>query len=407
MKLYHLIILTLSFSILLSCTGKQPDESQKEESAKQGSTKEGSDIEDPVTANTATAVPELALTQVQMQAVDITIGPIVQKNLNSIVKANGQLAVPPQNKADVSVLSGGLLRQIAVFEGQRVKKGQVLATIENQELIRIQQDYLSAKNSFSYVDAEYKRQQQLKEAGAGTGKFFQSAQANYNSERSKITAYESQLRQLGVSPAKISSGHIVSQFPLLSPISGTVGQISANTGAFVQPGTSIMEVVDNSKIHCDLIVFEKDLMKVSVGQSVDFQLTNQENQQIKGTINGINKSFENESKGVIVHAVIANPAKLNLIPGMYVTALISVGNQLAAAVPTDALVHSEGKDYIFIVEKKDKELVYFKKTEVKTGVTELGYVQVTPLKKLADHIEVATKGAFYLQSKSAGGAEEE
>jgi len=376
----------LSVVLLSSCTGKQEKEPAAE-TEKQASTN------------------DLTLNSQQMQSVGITVGPLEQKDLSTVVKATGQLAVPPQNKADVSVLSGGIIRTIGVLEGQQVKKGQVLATIENQELIRIQQDYLTAKNSFSYVQAEYNRQTQLKEAGAGTGKSFQSAEATYNSEKSRITAYESQLLQLGISPAKISGGHIVSRFPLLAPISGTVGQIGANTGAFVQPGTAIMEVVDNSKIHCDLIVFEKDLMKVKIGQTVNFQLTNQENQQIKGKINGINKSFENESKGVIVHAVIENSTQQNLIPGMYVTALISVGNQLSPAVPVDAVVRSEGKEYIFIAEAKGAQF-HFQKTEVKTGVSELGYIQITALRKLPANVQLVTGGAFYLESKSAGGAEE-
>ena len=372
--------------LLSSCTGKQEKEPAAE-TEKQEETE------------------NLTLTRQQMQSVGITVGPLEEKDLSTVVKANGQLAVPPQNKADVSVLSGGIIRTISVLEGQQVKKGQVLATIENQELIRIQQDYLTAKNSFSYIEAEYDRQTQLKAAGAGTGKSFQSAEASYNSERSRITAYESQLRQLGISPGKIAGGQIVSRFPLLAPISGTVGQIGANTGAFVQPGTSIMEVVDNSKIHCDLIVFEKDLMKVKIGQTVNFQLTNQENQQIKGKINGINKSFENESKGVIVHAVIENSSKQNLIPGMYVTALISVGNQLSPAVPVDAVVRSEGKEYIFIAEGNGEKM-NFSKAEVKTGVSELGYIQITPLRKLPAEVKLVTGGAFYLESKSAGGAEE-
>jgi len=376
----------LSVILLSSCTGKQEKEPAAE-TEKQEETE------------------NLTLTRQQMQSVGITVGPLEEKDLSTVVKANGQLAVPPQNKADVSVLSGGIIRTISVLEGQQVKKGQVLATIENQELIRIQQDYLTAKNSFSYIQAEYDRQTQLKAAGAGTGKSFQSAEASYNSERSRITAYESQLRQLGISPGKIAGGQIASRFPLLAPISGTVGQIGANTGAFVQPGTSIMEVVDNSKIHCDLIVFEKDLMKVKIGQTVNFQLTNQENQQIKGKINGINKSFENESKGVIVHAVIENSSKQNLIPGMYVTALISVGNQLSPAVPVDAVVRSEGKEYIFIAEGNGEKM-NFSKAEVKTGVSELGYIQITPLRKLPAEVKLVTGGAFYLESKSAGGAEE-
>lgn len=368
-------------------------------------TDEGTETEKTVTTE------ELSLTRKQMETVGITIGKVEKKNLTAVVKANGQLAVPPQNKADVTVLAGGIIKRINVLEGQQVSRGQVLATVENQDLIRIQQDYLSAKSNFSYVEAEYKRQQQLKDADAGTGKIFQSAEATYNSESSKIKAYERQLSQLGISAAQISDGSIVSQFPLKSPISGTVGQITANTGAFIQPGTSVMVVVDNSKIHCDLIVFEKDLMKVKNGQQVTLMLTNQENQEITGKINGINKSFENESKGVIVHAVIDNSADKNLIPGMYVTALISVGNQLSLAVPNDAVIRSEGREYIFLVKEDTTQtnngMISFVKKEVKTGVSELGYVQITPLTELKEGFRIATQGAFYLQSKSSGGSEEE
>jgi len=400
MNIQQYKLITAAFFIGLAFASCSGDTGKKETGAKEQTDRAVEEKEKP---------DGLELTPTQMQTVGIVTGPIAQKNLDSVIKANGQLAVPPQNKADVSILSGGIINHISVIEGQQVKRGQLLATIKNQDLIKIQQDYLAAKNNFTYVQAEYTRQKQLQEAGAGTGKSFQSAEATYNAERSRLTAYESQLSQLGISPGKIASGNIVSQFPVVSPISGTVGQITANTGAFVQPGTSIMEVVDNSKIHCDLTVFEKDLMHVKVGQKVSFQLTNQENQLITGTINGVNKSFENESKGVTVHAVINNKEQKNLIPGMYVTALISTGTRLMAAVPVDAVVRSEGKQFIFVVipEEGKNNTVRFKKAEVVTGVTELGFMQIKPLQDLPATVKVALKGAFYLQSKAAGGAEEE
>lgn len=377
----------------------------------------------------------LELTQAQLDAVGIVIGSIEQKNLTAVVKSSGQLAVPPQNAAQINVLTGGIIRKINVIEGQQVRKGQVLVTIENQELIRLQQDYMSAKGGFSYIEAEYNRQQQLKAANAGTGKAHQQAEANYNAEKAKIKALERQLQQYGISSGRISSGNITSQVPVTSPINGTIGKIVAETGSYAQPGVSIMDIVDNSKIHADLIVFEKDLSKIKVGQRVDFQLTNQKNEQIEGEIYGINKSFENDSKGVVVHAVIKKPGS-NLIPGMYVTGLIGVGTAMSTAVPVDAVVRAEGKEFIFIVDtdaeaahqkehaaeekaeaagahdekhreadKKEEKSVHFKKVEVTTGVTELGYIQITPIEKLPADVKVVTKGAFYLQSKSSGPAE--
>ena len=364
----------------------------------------------------------LELSNAQMQAVGIVIGNIEQKNLSAVVKASGTLEVPPQNEAQVNALSGGVIFRINVMEGQKVSKGQILAVIENQDLLKIQQDYLSAKNEFSYVDAEYTRQKQLKEAGAGTGKSFQLSQANYNSELSRIKTLEHQLLQLGISPKQIALGNLTSRYPVISPIKGTIGTISAQTGSYAQPGTSLMDIVDNSKIHADLIVYEKDLSKIKVGQKVNFQLTNQNNQLIEGKIYGINKSFENDSKGVVVHAVISKPEG-NLIPGMYVTGLINVGTEMLTVVPVDAVVRAEGKDYIFVVEesnekkqeehtesgggKEAEQAIHFKKVEVATGVSELGYIQIKPLEKLPANAKLVTKGAFYLESKSMGSSEEE
>ncbi len=392
MKLKIYIAALFAVTIMAACSGPASKEEQKKEPAK----------EEP-----AIKAGALELTGQQMKNVGIEVGPIPQKNLDAVIKASGQLAVPPQNKADASLLSGGVISHINVLEGQQVRKGQVLATVNNQELIKIEQDYLAAKNNFTYVAAEYDRQKQLQAAGAGTGKSYQSATATYKAEQARLQAYESQLRQLGISPQQISSGNIVSSFPVLSPISGTVGKITANTGAYVQPGTSIMEVVDNSKIHCDLIVFEKDLMAVKMGQKVDFQLTNQQNMVITGKINGINKSFENESKGVVVHAEIDNRQHQNLIPGMYVTALISTGNKQTAALPVDAVVRQAGKQYIFIVTGQTGDKYTFKKVEVATGITELGYVAIEPMSELPAGIKAVTKGAFYLESKLSSSDDED
>jgi len=347
----------------------------------------------------------LELSAAQIKAVGIEIGSIAEKNLTEVVKSSGQLAVPPQNAAQINVLSGGVIRQINVIEGQRVRKGQVLVTVENQELIRLQQEYLTAKGGFTYIEAEHIRQQKLKVANAGTGKAHQLAEANYNAERFKIRGLERQLQQYGIPASKVAAGDIIMYIPVKAPINGTIGKINAETGSYASPGLAIMDIVDNSKIHADLIVFEKDLSKIKVGQNVDFQLTNQKNEQIEGEIYGINKSFEDDSKGVVVHAVIKKPGA-NLIPGMYVTGLIGVGTALSAAVPVDAVVRAESKFFIFVLEKQEEEegvlMTHFKKVEVSAGVSELGYIQITPLEKLPEDVKVVTKGAFYLQSKSSG-----
>lgn len=377
-----------------------------------------------VVAEEHTEEKGLEVTEEQMKAVGIELGTVELKNLSEVVKASGQLAVPPQRQADVNVLTGGIIKRIYPLEGQWIKKGQPLVTIENTDLAELQKEYITAKNSFSFTAAELQRQRELDEAEAGTKKKLQEAQARYNTETAQINALEKRLRQFGIIPSSVSKGNITTQINVYAPISGTVGHIAVNTGTYAQPGNALMEIIDNSQIHCDLMVYEKDLFRVKAGQRVSFMLTNQNNREIVGRIYGVNKSFEDESKGIIVHAVIENDNTYGLIPGMYITALISVGSTRLQAVPLDAVVRSEGKQYVFVVEEAIETLeegkpatdghkeetekqahgMHFKMMEVSTGVSELGYIHITFLEKAPDNPKVVVKGANYLLSKSKGPA---
>jgi membrane fusion protein, heavy metal efflux system len=366
---------------------------------------------------------EIDITLEQFKAVGIELGSVEQKNLKSVVKASGYLAVPPQNKASVSTYIGAVVKSISVLEGSHVKRGQVLAILEHPDFIKIQENYQTAVNEFNLSEKDFERQKELAEHNAGTGKVFQKAQADYSSAKTKVASLKSQLTLLGVNADNVSQGRITSSISVTAPIEGYIGHINAETGAYAEPNKTLFEIVDNTKIHCDLLVYEKDLFKVKVGQKVNFILANlpehqedHNNETIEGEIFGINKSFENDTKALTVHASIKNE-KHELIPGMYVNALIDVGEQTTMAVPVDAVVKSEGKEYIFILAKtpandvekekttKEKsESVYsFKMIEVVTGVSDLGFVEIKPVDEIPQNAKVVIKNPFFILSKAKEG----
>lgn len=365
----------------------------------------------------------------QFKAVGIELGNIEQRNLQSVVKASGYLNVQPQSKADVSTFIGAIVKNIYALEGNFVKKGQQLVTLEHPDFIKLQQEYLTEKNNFSFFEKEYLRQKELAEQNAGTGKVFQKAESDYNTSKAKISGLESQLKMLSISIDELSKGNIVSVISLTSPIDGYVGKININIGSFAEPNKCLFEIIDNTKVHCDLFVYEKDIFKVKVGQKVNFVLTNlpehqeeHKNKTIEGEIFGINKSFESETKALTVHAKIENENH-ELIPGMYVNALINIGMQTASAVPLDAIVKSEGKEYIFILieksganilnpkEKGTKEEPQdnftFKMEEVITGVSDLGYIEIKPVNEIPANTKVIIKNPFFVLSKAKEGESEE
>lgn len=373
------------------------------------------------------------LSQEQFIAVGIEVGTIMQKNLRSVVKASGYLNVPPQNQASVSTFMGAIVKSISVLEGNFVKKGQVLATLEHPNFIKLQEEYVAAESNLELLEKEYQRQKELFGQNVSSGKVFQKAESEYNIAKAKRTSLENQLSLLSVSPGEVAKGNFASVINVKSPIDGYIGKVKINIGMYAETNQVLFEIIDNTKVHCDLLVYEKDLFKVKVGQKVNFILANlpehqdDNNQTIEGEIFGINKSFEKDTKALTVHAEIKNE-KHELIPGMYVNALIDVGEQKSMAVPIDAVVKSDGKEYIFIVDEMHDKLehghkagedkatkeetgdVYtFKMVEVITGVSDLGYIEIKPVDEISPNAKVVVKNPFFILSKAKegeGGEEE-
>lgn len=352
---------------------------------------------------------EVKLNEAQYKASAITLGSFEKKNLSEVIHANGYTKLPPQNQADVSVHMGGMVKQINVMEGQYVKAGQNMAAIESPEFTRIHENYLVSKSNLEFIEAEFDRQKTLSEENVNAKKIFQKTKADLETEKARFNSLKKQLGLLHINP----SGETTSVIPVVAPISGYVTEVNIKMGSNIETGKPLFSIVDNTKMHVDLLVYEKDLFKVKPGQTVRFVLTNQNNAEIKGKIFSIGAAFENETKSVAVHADILNENKI-LIPGMYVNALIDVGGNQVNALPTEAVVKADGREFIFILEEHHDEKgeeaheasYHFQRIEVKTGTNQLGFVEVTPLQTIAGDAKIVLKGAYYIQShllKSEGG----
>ena len=372
-----------------------------------------------------TTIKEVELNEAQFKASSIELGTFSDKNLSEVIKANGYTKLPPQNQADVSVFTTGIVKTINVVEGQRVSKGQTIATIESPEFTKIQETYLTSKSNLEYLKLEFERQKTLSDEEVNSLKVFQKTKSDYEIERARFNSLQKQLNTLHIS----GNGNSTATVPVIAPISGNITEIYIKIGSNVEAGKPLMNIVDNSKLHVDLLVYEKDLFKVKQGQNVRFILTNQDNTEINGKIFSVGKSFENETKSVAVHADISNNQQ-KLIPGMYVNALIDAGANTVKALPSEAIIKADGKEFIFVLEEGHKEEVahdekeghnhedgdkheeaegktfHFQRIEVKTGTTQLGYTQETLHQKIEPNAKIVLKGAYYVQShllKSEGG----
>lgn len=348
----------------------------------------------------STHAPELVtFSKEQFERVGIKLGRVEMKNIRSVVRANGFLKVPPQNQADISIPVGGIVQSIVVREGDFVAKDDTVAWLRHPDYIKLQEDYLITKSRLIYLDGEYNRSKSLSASQFESEKNLQEIASAYLAERARSLSLAQQLELINIPLNDVEEGNFARSIPLLSPIAGSVTKILSSIGMYADPEKPILQVVDNSHVHVDLLIYEKDIFRIRPGQTVHFVLTNQNNREIDGVVFSVSKAFENDSKSLAVHADIKNPAQHGLIPGMFVNALIEVDSSRSPCLPSAAIVDVEGKKGIFVLHESEAVSFSFRFVEVKTGEEDLGLTEIVPLGEFSETAQVVVEGAYYVKSK--------
>ena len=120
---YKIITVILVFT-LYSCVEKKEQPDQRE------------------TSSTSVMDNRIKITQAQFEQSKMLLGNLEQKSFPTVVNVNGMIDVPPENRAVVNATMGGYIKTTPLLVGDVVRKGQVLATIENPEFVMLQQEYM-------------------------------------------------------------------------------------------------------------------------------------------------------------------------------------------------------------------------------------------------------------------------
>jgi RND family efflux transporter MFP subunit len=342
----------------------------------------------------------------QIKLANIETGSIEIRSLSGSLKVSGSVTVAPQNLATVCMPLGGFVKSTSLMPGNAVSKGQTLAILENQEFVDIQQSYLEAKNKLEYAEAEYNRHNELYKDDVYSQKNVQQVTADYKSLKAQVKALEQKLALIGINPENLHEDDISRSIAVVSPISGYVKTVNINIGKYVAPSDILFEIVNSDKLFLELTLFEKDAGKVSAGQKIRFFINN-ETEQHEAVIYQTGKSI-NDDKTYTVYASVPGVCK-NVMPGMYVNAIIEASSNKVTALPSDAVVSFDDKDYIFIFDKNKEEngqpFTEYRMIEVHKGVTDDGYTEIV----LPEGFDIKTakvvlKGAYNLLSakKNAG-----
>jgi cobalt-zinc-cadmium efflux system membrane fusion protein len=376
---------------------------------------------------------EVALTDEQIKLMGIETVKLDLQNISGYIKVNGEVSINPDQESEVGSIIPGRIRKIYVKEGSFVKAGQVLASIENLDLVNAQVEYLEAKHEYEHAKVEYERQLKLASDNIGSRKELAKLKSDYEHAVVSMKSAEQKLVNYKVSKSRLENyedttvhTELQRYYPIVAPISGNIVSRLATVGQFVEPTTDIFHIVNTSTVFVDLNVFEKDLPYVSAGQKVTLEVSVNPYEVYEGTVTYVNKVFDDEKRTVKVRVAINNKRE-KLLPNMFITAKIYIKQESVLAVPISAVETDGENKYIFVKademkeieqhdehegeehkedehkegedEHKHKQGIVFKKVSVNTGISDDKYIQVFPIEDLKAGEMIVTKGTFYLKSE--------
>ena len=348
------------------------------------------------------------LNERQRDALNLELGTFLMRNLTTVVKTNGQLEVPPAASADVTAIIGGNVKEIRVFHGDRVQRGDILVILEHPDYIVLQEEFAEVASKLEFLEQEYERQKELFEKNVGAGRDFQLAKSEYSTARAKHEGLKSRLRLLNISPQEVKNGTIANTVTLEAPIGGYVSEMNIRVGTYVDAKDRLFIITDNSRIHADFMVYEKDVHLLNEGQKIHFSVSNRHD-ELLATIFAIGKEFEEDTRAVHIHASLdQNPG--NLIPGMYISGHIHTDEHYTRALPDDAVVKDGTRSYIFVLDEPanlvghdhggqagpEHHEMAFRMVEVVTGQQDEGFTEITLLDTVAGDAQIVMNAAYYL-----------
>lgn len=340
---------------------------------------------------------EILVTQSQFELAEMKLGGLIEEAFPIVIHTTGKIEIPAKNHYKVGSYASGFVRSIDLSQGQAVRKGQVLFTLENPEFIEMQQEYLETKEQQKYLESDYMRQKQLAAENVASQKNFLKAESEYRVNMSKLEGLKKTLSLLQINSENINAQNLKSTITVYAPSNGYVSSISATRGMYLDPTDIALELINTDEMFVEMYVFEKDIMKVQKGQRIKFQIADGMGDMFEAEVSMISKIIDPEKRAVLVRGKLKGvPADTKLVVGMYVAANIIVEGRNAKGLPETAVVSEEGKNYVIVLSETRASTKVFTKIPVEIGQKQGGQVEILNEKDLENKDEILLDGGFNL-----------
>jgi cobalt-zinc-cadmium efflux system membrane fusion protein len=313
---------------------------------------------------------EIQLNDAQLKSLSLQLGSATKHKMSSSIQLQGKIDLPPQNIVSVNFPLGGYLRNTKLIPGMQVRKGDIIALMEDQSIVQLQQDYLSAKAKMDLVKQELERQQTLFNANAGTSKAYQLAEAEMKMQSVLVKSLSEKLKLIGIDPSVLNENNISGQLAIRSTINGYVSKVNVNIGKYVQPTETMFELIDPDDIHAALTIFEKDLPYIKIGNTVNIHFMDENEKKYPAEVILVNKGIDDDRTATAHCHFSVHPTQL--YPGMLIQAEVAVSNKNVSVLPDQAIIRSGNQQFVFY-QKADKK---FAMVPVTTGLMDNGKTEI-------------------------------
>ena len=310
--------------------------------------------------------------------------------ISPVVHVTGVLEFDEQRIAAVGSRISGRVRQVKVIEGTKVEPGDVLATMESAELGKAQAEIFSVKARAQYADTDERRKLQLLKEGIASQRAVELALQESTITDAELRAAKQRVQALGGDVADKALGLM----SLTSPISGDVVKVHVFRGQAVEPSYTAFTIADRRSLWVRLSVFEGEVDKVRVGDTVELSAQVSVDEVLTGTVTYISSVLDPVTRSAEVRVIVPNE-KGRLRVGQAVNARIrpSAASKRALAVPRATIVQVDGKPTVFVA-VDDTGVV---PRPVELGVQGADLVEI--VSGLHEGDKVVIEGVFALKSE--------
>lgn len=330
---------------------------------------------------------KIALDEAQAKAAGITVSAAGVAKINSVVILPGEIRYNEDWTAHVVPRLGGVVESVPADLGQKVKKGQVLATIASTGLSEQRSELLTAQKRLSLARTTFEREKKLWEDKISAEQdYLQARQAMQEAEIAVQNARQ-KLEALG---ASTSSAGGLNNYEVRAPFDGMVMEKHLSLGEAVKEDASIFTISDLSTVWAEVAVPAKDLNAIRVGEKVTVSAT-AFNAKETGTVAYVGSLIGEQTRTAKARIILANP-NMAWRPGLFVNVEIVSGQTDApVTVATEAVQTIDNKPTVFLSVPGG-----FVAQEVTLGRSDGKVVEVT--KGLQPGAPYASTNSFILKS---------